>query len=655
MSEADFIKTMLSVQGDEALARLRDFESRLKSDPNDVTALYGSHILTWRQGSVDAAVHLLHQLLSNLPCHPASIQHFSGHLRNNQEYETLANAYLREFPAERSGYLMALIIQRNVRRFDQMKKTLRQCAENTGLGVHFQPFVIASLFDAAQGVPYTSLGDLTLVAETRADYSAQRYDKAGGGPPPVQAWAPLEIGESRAVLAASVADTGGDIAVTFRIGRADEPDGPSIEVPGEAVDADPTPGVGIRHFRATVDGLTPGAEYRYAVGIDGKAPVAVAEINTFRTLGHEPPEVVTGEAEPTGRGSVNLNGAVAGTTLPTRYHFRYGKSPKSLRRQTPTRWLPAGLCGRVRDAGENVYRRLTVYGLTVCFVRPGAPATDGGPHPRCNAAMTIEWPFGKDRNHLNGIGVIDLLSGWRSAAHLRGRVPRAFDSKVFPKPAYPGETLDLSDARFAVTYRARDFNAKAFHPVAWVHAGTGKAVESTISENLAPWAYTGQLESRAFISDGQWHRLSFELDCDSNAWSFCGTNTEEMGSTMERYTYHPIGAALRENRNGNICICFVFGDELDTPEGDIEFGELELVYRSQSLLLPGQGTALIAWPADAAFDPGLLTGGWIGDLDHCWQELGNRPGPKEFVWRFRDTASIKTVCLHQHPVWPAKE
>jgi hypothetical protein len=357
--------------------------------------------------------------------------------------------------------------------------------------------------------------------------------------------------------------------------------------------------------------------------------------------------IVTSCGESIGLKRAVINGQISGASKPTSYFFRFGAGPEEMDRKTETRQVPPGYFGRVRDTGDNIYRRITAFSLTSSFIETGDQENVG------SVAMKLEGPFGKDRNHREGIGVIDLLSGWQSAAHLRGKVPPTFETETYPKPTYPGEAIDIRDAKFTIIYRAKGLDSKEFFPVAWVHGGSGEALLPNLSENYAAWAYTGNLGKWEFVDDGKWRNASFNLECTSTAWSFCGSNVEETEASMERICYHPIGSALRENRSGNICLCFVCGDETRPPEGDIEIGALELLYRSYSLLAPSQDAPLCSSPDNGETNPSLLTNGWIGSLENSWKSIESPTEAQEFVWRFRDDASIQSVRLHQNPLWPS--
>jgi hypothetical protein len=376
-----------------------------------------------------------------------------------------------------------------------------------------------------------------------------------------------------------------------------------------------------------------------------------------------PRRVLTEPAEPIGLTGVALNGRLSGFTKPTRYYFRYGFDSENLTDATPPRYMPAGLYGRVRDGGENAFHRITAYAATVGFdkvdlpddIHAGNEQALPMPEHAMQPAMKLEWPFGKDRNHLNGIGVIDLLLGWKTQAQTTGTVIGGESPTAVLAQPTAGEGIDLRDAVVSVTYRSRTLDAKAFSPVVWIHGRAGAPVSPDQPDILAAWAVTNNGAPKSFGADGNWHRLAFSLPGQSSNWTFCGSNTEEMGSAMERYAYAPIQQIQRDNTGGNVCLAFVHGSDLDTPEGEIEIAELEMRYRSRSLLGPGQQACLQSMPDSGAGDPAHLTDGSLGDVEHFWSAAVSPVAPCDLIWCLRDQAGLEAVKIHQNPLAPAKD
>lgn len=365
--------------------------------------------------------------------------------------------------------------------------------------------------------------------------------------------------------------------------------------------------------------------------------------------------IQTETGEPVGLDSVSMNGRLAGFEIPTQYYFRYGTKPDALSEKTPVRDMPAGRFGRVRDTGENLFRRISANAAALVFKKPeGLEAQSDMPIRFPKVAMCLEWPFGKDRNHLNGIGIIDLVFGWNTQAQKYGTLAGQKRAEGYPTLSYPGESIDLRDAVVSYTYRSESLDAKAFSPVAWIHGRTGTAFFPESYDDLTAWAVTDDSKPKSFVADGGWHRLEFDLPGQSTKWSFCGSNTEEMGKGMARYTYAPIQKIQRDNVGGNVCLAFVHGDDLDTPEGSIDLAQLEMSYRSRSLLGPGQEAVLLVPALNASGDVERLTDGSIGDIESCWISELNPDEPIDLIWRLRDGADIESFKLYQCVLAPAK-
>lgn len=267
-----------------------------------------------------------------------------------------------------------------------------------------------------------------------------------------------------------------------------------------------------------------------------------------------PISVVTEQCEPINGTTAAFNGRIQGIHEPAHYYFRYGADPNNLCNETVHRAVPGPRNARVADFGENLFSAINVYAAQLTFSAADDVPTALLDEP--HAMMNIEWPFGKDRNHKNGIGVIELLLGWTTAAHDRPQRLAAMQMKQYPSVAYPGESVDLRDALASIVYRSTNLDMRTYRPVAWIHGRTGTAAFPEHYNDLAAWALTGDFDNHAFVDDNLWHRMEMPLSALSTEWRFCGSNTEEMGKEMDRYTYAPIQSVLRENSSGNICIFF---------------------------------------------------------------------------------------------------
>jgi hypothetical protein len=642
----DPIDLATSSQFDRFQQLHQTLESTLEANPDDLTALYCTHILAYREQDREKALFYFRRALHVWYYRVDYLGVLLRHFTRRQALEFVSD-YVRQFPEEPHGHLLKISLHRSMRRLDMFRNSMRECYEKASKGIHFQPSIIASIFDATKGINWTTLGDLWAADKVRKKFLEFQSDTEGEEELIVRVWRLLHISDTYVEIAAAVGGAGDIPEVVFHVWSTGGTDDDRVDSVGESIDEG-----SIRIFKSTVQSLEPGAVYQCSVSVNGQE----FKGEDFRTIGNEPLQAKTLAPEFIGMGGANLNGVISGTTLPTKYYFRYGSASEQLTETTSTRYLPPGIFGKVKDTGENLCRHITSFCANISFINSESYPNDKNQEdipPTSMTAMKFEGPFGKDRNHLDGIGAIDLLLGWQSAAHIRGEVPQEFQRDRNPKPAYPGEAIDLRDATFSLAYRSKGLDAKAFHPVAWVHSGTGEDAALEEDEDYTPWAITEDIGSRQIIDDGKWNNISFTLRDNSNAWSFCGSNVEEQGPVAAKYCYSPLGKTLRENRNGNICVTFVCGDELAPPEGDIEIGALELCYRSKSLLALGQGAGLVSWPNGSEFDPGSLTGGWVGNFDDCWRSSHSPQEDQEFVWRFEKEVSINSIKMHQNAVWPS--
>lgn len=361
-------------------------------------------------------------------------------------------------------------------------------------------------------------------------------------------------------------------------------------------------------------------------------------------------EIETRAAEPCGQDKMSLCGRIEGMNHSASYYFRYSSDIDDLCFVTPRSRVPAGKVGLVRDSGSNLFKRINAFCNEMHFDEVENPASQA----LDQYSMRLDWPFGKDRNHLDGIGVIDLLLGWKTAAQHLPLMDSKPESPRFPTTPFPSEGIDLRDAELTITYRSNDLNLKNFAPVAWIHGRTGTAY-SEGHDDLAAWALTGDMTQNAFMDDGMAHKAVFTLSGHSNDWSFCGSNTAEMGEAMYRYTYAPIESVLSNNLGGNVCLAFIGGDELDTPEGSLEILDISLRYRSRSLLVEGQGATLIKSPSTSINSPTQLTDGTLGILEAYWFAKIDDVDPLDLEWQLRGMAQIESFVIRQNTLAPSQE
>ena len=345
-----------------------------------------------------------------------------------------------------------------------------------------------------------------------------------------------------------------------------------------------------------------------------------------------------GETEAVWKGNTGavVAGAIGGTTLATEYYFAYGTDEKNLDRRTETRWVPPGRTNRFHQQAVDALVEWQVFTVE-------SEVVGGDPDPESPDAFAFRLisPFGKDRNHMNGIGIIDLFLGWFS---LRlSREDRTGSIRA--------DSQDLRDAEVELVLRPKGLDARDFFLASNVQGNFGET-SSTEMSNTAPWALTGQLVDPETLDGESWNRLTFRFRDSPRAWTFCGNNPEEQTSAA-RYSYHPLGEVLSRHQ-GNICFFFIFGDVRDTPEGIIDLRSIAIRYRNWSILTPDAGAELTGFPDDSLSDPYCLTNGWLDNPKEMWFSAPRPKAPQEFTWRLPNGARPKAVKIHQNILRPVK-
>lgn len=364
--------------------------------------------------------------------------------------------------------------------------------------------------------------------------------------------------------------------------------------------------------------------------------LALGDCVHFTPRLHTVAETTTVDGIRCGNVSAVLAGAVGGTNLATRYHFRWGYAGDALDNRTDPRWVPPGRSNWVTQQTVDGPQEWLFYAVGRKVI-----GNDGAPESPNAFATRLTSPFGKDRNHLNGIGITDLLFGWY------GRWLSPTDSP----PEGRAHCRDLRDAEVTVTIRPKGLNAKGFLFACNVQSFTGRTGFGD-SEESAPWTLSDQLVDCRSLDEEAWNTLRFTFPNSPRAWTFCGNNPAEQPNAA-RYGHAPIDQVLSRQR-GNLWFWFVLGDWRDPPEGAIDIRSIGLRFRNWSILSPDMGAELTACPVESMTDPGHLTGGVVGDLDEMWFSGPNPGTAQEFVWRLAADLTPTLVRLHQNPLKPAR-
>ena len=345
------------------------------------------------------------------------------------------------------------------------------------------------------------------------------------------------------------------------------------------------------------------------------------------------PEVSTDAATAVGTTGMTLNGKIHPHGLYTRYFFEYGTSDK-YGQQTPLTELPPRLSAYISEswddnAGGWYDRKGPVEhhargGATGGFVRYTSPTTD-------------------DYNHDDGIGTLHLAP-YMYTGSLRTRGSK--DLSWFLSAGRP----DLRGAKISLGVRGRDWIANGSELLWWTQSQSNIEVATNPGWRRANWAYTGFLLTD-YLQSGGWERVDYQLEHDSEKWTFGGFNTQQ--ENWQRYSYWPIDQA-QADVNYDFIYVLAFVDPENPPEGAIDFDDFQLIYRNKSLVFPGNGGKLIASPASDA-NPATLTDGWRNGPDRMWRSALNPQAPLEFIYAFEAPVTIRAVQLHQNPDWPARE
>ena len=352
---------------------------------------------------------------------------------------------------------------------------------------------------------------------------------------------------------------------------------------------------------------------------------------------------LVGEATLIGNTGVTLNGYILGVTFPGRLRFRYGYDRERLRHETPEIRIPPAGRRRLHVPAVRALPLSQCYAVDWRFPRDVPRSSPDPDAPGDPIAIRLMTPFGKDRNHLSGIGVADLMFGWSCLPEFRHR----------DAAGLPGEAVDLRDAELEVVLSAAGLDTRDFRFGLAITADLLPDPESS-EPRYAAWVLSSGLIRSEVLSVGTWQHLRFRLANDTTRWMLAGNNETEQGASARRYRYAPLDWTLSKF-NGNFVLWFLFGDELDTPHGHLDLHSFTLTYRDASLLQPGGPARLIRSPADAPVAATRLIDGWTGFDGHLWISTENPSGPQEFEWVFDGGAVIHSLRLHQNSLFPAKE
>ncbi len=634
---------VVSAQGEDIRLLEGRFAGILSENPVDLNALYGRGMLCWRTGRKNEAVEFIDKVLKNLPDNSPEIIEIRFLLAQilfdlkNFEHASLHAQYLIDRKIYHPvAYIILCHSLREMGDFSRARKFLKEGIRGANGVIEYQPGLVPLLGK-----------DERRIVDGITDYRSRRDASLSGGDLQVlMTWAPLSITQTGAELKGAAMKAGSSVTPVFELMPKDKlcRDAPlyyeALPV-GTCCDS----AEAVQVWRAFAQGLEPGRDYRYRLILrDEKGGIEYGGFQSFSTKVFTVPDIITGGATPAGLGGVVVNGSIGGTNLPTSFFFRYGSAHDRLDRSTLLSYLPSPRTAITRDIISHRLDHIIPYTLEAEFPGVEPPMhVQSDPAIPLDLALRLTTPFGKDRNHVDGIGAADLVMGWWSIA----------ENPDEPSGDYPGRTVDLRDAEVDITICPRSMDCRGSYFSLCCQSSLGTACTDHM-EDTSNWCLTGQISDVCDLADGQWHSLRYDLRNNSEQWTYAGNNPEEQGQAAGRYAYRHIGDVLSRHR-GNICFWFVFGNERDTCDGELDLYSLSLRYRDGSLLSKGWDARLISWPGGSVIDPGRLTDGWRGDPDHFWLSGPDPDSPQEFLWDFGKNVEIETARLHQHPLYPSKD
>jgi hypothetical protein len=326
----------------------------------------------------------------------------------------------------------------------------------------------------------------------------------------------------------------------------------------------------------------------------------------------------TAGASEFGRDAAVLSGAVASTIDGAEYRFEYGPSPDDLSAATPWRPVPGKLNAEFIASPDATPAVFSLYATAVSWNE------DAGTY-------VMDWPFGKDPNHVSGIGFLELICGmWTNSCQFDGN-----------QEHHPHETGDLRDAELTLDLYAEGIDAKDFLFCVGVgNVGTYWMLSGAPFDLSAPRA------------DGM-NEVSVRLTSDPASWTAFGNNPREQWNA-DRYGHGPLHDALSTHM-GNLVLTATFGDWRDTITGRLGIKRAMLKYRDNSILHPDNGTRLVEHPASPDSDVHNLTNGRRGDPNGGWFHSGPVAESLVFRWQLAKPLSIATLVLHQDVAWPTRK
>jgi len=214
-----------------------------------------------------------------------------------------------------------------------------------------------------------------------------------------------------------------------------------------------------------------------------------------------------------------------------------------------------------------------------------------------------------------------------------------------------GGDAEFRDARIKLWVRGNEWKPNGSELIWWTQSQSNIELGNGKGFMRANWGYTG-FSLTGYLLDGEWNRVEYRLLNDTSECTYGGSNHGLHGK--KKWPYWTIDQ-VQAHINCNFFHLVAGVDPHRPPSGSVDFDELEIAYRNESLAIPSNGGSLIDWPRDSEQDPTKLTDGWRHGEGRMWHSAENPTQPQEFAFSFKVPVTIDTVQVHQNPEWPGKD
>ena len=339
--------------------------------------------------------------------------------------------------------------------------------------------------------------------------------------------------------------------------------------------------------------------------------------------------VTTGSAAPMGLSAMTVNGSINPHAVATRYYFEYGTS-SSYGHRTDLHELPPSLSAYYHESWDRGFGGWRTWGMEKTHHPTGGHSS--------GFLRMSEPTINNDFNHT--ADVLHLMSFFYGGP---SSDPRS--------AVLGGGDGDFRDARVMLWVRGNEWKPNGSELIWWTQSQSNIELRGRKGFMRANWGYTG-FSLTDYLLDGAWNRVEYRLLSDTSQWMYGGSNHGLHGK--KRWPYWTIDQ-VQAHVNCNFFHLVAGVDPHRPPTGSVDFDELEIAYRNESLAIPSNGGSLIDWPRDSEQDPTKLTDGWRHGKGRMWHSVENPAEPQEFTFSFEGPVTIDTVQIHQNPEWPGKD